>query len=704
MKSKKNRLSAKRRQPFLKITGACFIMLAILLTQVPVPNLDAAANDFRMDGTTLVKYSGTDTNVTIPGTVTSISSEAFADNTTMTSVTIPDSVTKIDMGAFSGCTGLKSVTIPDGVKEIGKSAFSGCTGLSSLTIGKGLSSLEASAFGGCTSLKDATISENNSDFYCTDGIIYDRGQTTVYQMLAGREKTDYTMPSTVTKINEYAFWDCVNLKKVSLSSSLTEIPAYSFSNCNGLESVDVPYSVKSIQMKAFENCEKLSDIEIPESVSFVHETAFDGCPLVKDKIKTTPLVTADNTDSNTSASSTNTTEASSDTKDSVSDNATENDTINSENGSNSDTSNDNAETTNPNQDTQPEEVTNTEETSSVEEQPKVVETPVQPQIDGMETKENPEVMGKTKIIGGQALVLIDAKHANVISDGISSNQVKNENDTSEDGTTLLKGSYYRNAELSSYHIANGITNIEDFAFARSGLTAIQIPDTVTSIGYAAFYHCDQLANVTIPDSVTQIGGEAFQKTPWMENWLNKDSEKDEDSTQETDTEEPVSEGEKENSDFLVVGDGILIAYRGTSPQVDIPENVKQIGPGTFKNHTEIERITFPDSLVRICDNAFDGCEKLASFEGGNNLSIIEEKAFDNCPIELETNVTTTTVQASRQNYVGNVGDYHILRKSVEKEPMFQVIKVGAVSISAFMGFLFISIAIYRHKNNRKSPA
>jgi hypothetical protein len=41
------------------------------------------------------------------------------------------------------------------------------------------------------------------------------------------------------------------------------------------------------------------------------------------------------------------------------------------------------------------------------------------------------------------------------------------------------------------------------------LTAVAIPNGVTSIGYNAFSGCRALASVAIPDSVTEVGGNAF---------------------------------------------------------------------------------------------------------------------------------------------------------------------------------------------------
>ena len=46
-------------------------------------------------------------------------------------------------------------------------------------------------------------------------------------------------------------------------------------------------------------------------------------------------------------------------------------------------------------------------------------------------------------------------------------------------------------------------------FGCSGLTSINIPESVTSIGIAAFSYCSGLTSINIPESVTYIGDVAF---------------------------------------------------------------------------------------------------------------------------------------------------------------------------------------------------
>ena len=85
----------------------------------------------KFDNNLLQKYPNL-TNVTIPGSITSIDSSAFSGCSNLTSITIPNSVTSIGEYVFHNCTNLTSVTIPDGVTSIGRYAFRDCSSLTSI--------------------------------------------------------------------------------------------------------------------------------------------------------------------------------------------------------------------------------------------------------------------------------------------------------------------------------------------------------------------------------------------------------------------------------------------------------------------------------------------------------------------------------------------------------------------------------------------
>jgi hypothetical protein len=74
-------------------------------------------------------------------------------------------------------------------------------------------------------------------------------------------------------------------------------------------------------------------------------------------------------------------------------------------------------------------------------------------------------------------------------------------------TTLLQ---YPGGQARSYKVPNSVTSIGDAAFGDcTSLTNITIGNSVTNIGNGAFFDCTSLTSVTIPGSVTSLGYYAF---------------------------------------------------------------------------------------------------------------------------------------------------------------------------------------------------
>ena len=84
--------------------------------------------------------------------------------------------------------------------------------------------------------------------------------------------------------------------------------------------------------------------------------------------------------------------------------------------------------------------------------------------------------------------------------------------------------------------------------------------------------------------------------------------------------------------YLVVGDGILLAYDGNDSIVNIPAGVKRIVPECFRDHMGITAVNLPDSLIGIGENAFAGCKNLKTVNGGKNCKEIGAGAFQDCPL------------------------------------------------------------------------
>lgn len=76
-------------------------------------------------------------------------------------------------------------------------------------------------------------------------------------------------------------------------------------------------------------------------------------------------------------------------------------------------------------------------------------------------------------------------------------------------TSIGDAAFFECRGLTNVTIPNSVTSIGQGAFFGTGLTSITIPNSVTSISDEAFFACRGLTNVTIPNSVARIGRYAF---------------------------------------------------------------------------------------------------------------------------------------------------------------------------------------------------
>ena len=198
---------------------------------------------------------------------------------------------------------------------------------------------------------------------------------------------------------------------------------------------------------------------------------------------------------------------------------------------------------------------------------------------------------------------------------------------------------FQGAALESVALPEGVTSIEDYAFARNDrLKEITLPQSLTSIGKYAFLWCAALESIALPDGVTSVGNNAFSTCISLKELalgaelLNAGCG----LTEFCVALEKITVSEN-NESFSGEGncltrkaDNTVIAGCASSK---IPAGTEQIGEYAFCGQTQLGAIDFPDGLKNIGHYAFS-CTGLKELKLPRGLQRIGVSAFANC-IELE---------------------------------------------------------------------
>ena len=216
---------------------------------------------------------------------------AFVGSQLLKGATMPSTVTTIGTDVFNGCAGLKAIEVSDNVTSIGNKAFMLCTGITEISIPEGVTAINTSVFQDCSNLAkvvlngEVTTIGSKAFMNCAklNGFIIPATVTSIGSYgFSGCSLLDSAIPSGVTKLDTYAFQNCVSLgktAKIILPAGIDKINNGLFMGCTSLSNVLIGDNIKSIGSSAFSGCSAagFNKLSIPSSVTSVGANAFDGC-------------------------------------------------------------------------------------------------------------------------------------------------------------------------------------------------------------------------------------------------------------------------------------------------------------------------------------------------------------------------------------------------------------------------------------------
>ncbi len=538
----------------------------------------------------------------------------YINNELVTELVIPDTVTKINAYAFRDCTSLTSVTIPNSVTSIGDNAFYKCS-----------------------SLKEVHISDiaswcniSFSDYY-SNPLYYAKNLYISNELV-----TNLVIPDTVTKINDYAFYNCDSLTSITIPNSVTSIGDYAFYVCASLKEVHISdiaswcnisfsnstsnplYYAKNLYI----NNELVTNLVIPNTVTEIKNYAFVGCTSI------TSIVIPDSVISIGSAAFDN------------------NSDLLVYNGY------DNGYYIGNEENPYLVLVKAKDETITsciIHENTKIIYDKAFYKCTSLTSVRIPE--GVTSI-GSYAFLGCDLLTSITIPEGVTS--IRNH---AFNGCDLLTSIIIPNSVMSIEHnafhgcisltsitIPEGVISIGDRAFWDcTSLTSITIPDSVTSIGSNAFYGCTSLTSVTIGDNVTAIGYRAFENCTSL--------------TSVTIGNSVTSIGDYAFYDCTSLKEVHIsdIASWCNISFVDYDSNPLYNGANLYINGELVTELVIPDTVTKINAHAFRNCTSLTSITIPSSVTSIGHYAFYDCTSLKEVHISdiASWCNISFSDYVTN---------------------------------------------------
>lgn len=531
-------------------------------------------------------------SLTIPEGVTALPDSMCADTQPLTTVTLPSTLKTIGSHVFSSSDGLTNINIPEGVTSIGEGAFYTCNKLNNVVLPSTLTSIGTSAFASCKSLTAITIPAAVTEL-----------PSSLFSNCTGLEEV--TLPEGLTTLDHDVFTYCTSLTALELPESLTSIGLSCFHSCTALESITIPDGVTELGNSMFYNCTSLKNIILSDNLTYLGNQTFGACeslesiviPASVTELETMLFYGCDSLSTVTflgDAPVIGDLTFNGITADAwyPADNATWTADVMQNYGG-----------------------TITWKTSAA-----IVASGTCG--DGLDWKLDSDGL---LTISGTGAMTDFAERAPWYDYAAQIKTVAVNSGVTSIGAYAFFGQY---TALTAVSLPDTLTTMGEYAFSGcTGLEEISIPAAVTSIGVNAFYNCASLTEITVPAGVTAIGNYTFHGCTKLERVELPDrvtsigSKAFYNCGAMTELALPAS--------LTSIGTDAFYGCAGLT-ELTLPEGVTTIGGSAFQGCTGLERVNIPGGVTQIDAYLFYGCSSLKSLTIPDSVTKILNNAFYGC--------------------------------------------------------------------------
>ena len=206
--------------------------------------------------------------------------------------------------------------------------------------------------------------------------------------------------------------------------------------------------------------------------------------------------------------------------------------------------------------------------------------------------------------------------------------------------TLKKiGGYaFQRTSLTSVNIPDNVETIEDYAFGRAKhMQEVHLPDSLTSLGRYAFEYCRSLRTVKIPAKLKVIRPETFDGCNSLQ------------SVELHDSITTFADYSFRNCDLR---------------EITLPKSTRWVGQSAFAGNTNLSKVTFNEGLIYIGESAFQNTA-IDTLNCPSTLTNIDNSAFAGCRNLRQINLNEGLTRIERYALANNKATEIVLPSSLE---------------------------------------